>query len=159
MDMSLRCGQIIILEFKGPLFYGEYKFFCSALGKEWLRITHDSKNPLVIGEGGVDAGETTGQKRNLGICSCVGAMMQYAGPRGRKEPYVALVSNLSLNPDKKSYANLEHLFHSLTQSPFKEIMQDKERTKIEITMIMQQVTYHSNFSMGRLKRWLQSTHI
>ena len=102
------------------------KDFCSALGKEWLRITHDCKNPLVIGEGGVDAGETTGQKRNLGICSCVGAMMQYAGPRGTKEPYVAFVSNLSLNPDKNSYANLEHLFHSLTQSPFKEIMQDKE---------------------------------
>ena len=85
------------------------KDFCSALGKEWLRITHDSKNPLVIGEGGVDARETTGQKRNLGICSCVGAMMQYAGPRGTKEPYVAFVSNLSLNPDKNSYANLEHL--------------------------------------------------
>ena len=48
-----------------------------ALGKEWVRLIHDAKNPLVIGLGGTDGAMTTEQKRRLGIVSCVGAMAEY----------------------------------------------------------------------------------
>ena len=76
--------------------------FCSVLGKEWVRIIHDSKNPLVIGHGGVHGAETAVQKRNLAICACVGTLIEYADPDGGKPPATAIVSNLSLNKDKNS---------------------------------------------------------
>ena len=76
-----------------------------------MRLTHDSKNPLVIGKGG--PGEMTEeQKRNLGICSCVGTMLEYSISRGEVEKL--FVANLSLNTDKTAYATLQHLNNSLS---------------------------------------------
>ena len=70
--------------------------FNKALGPEWLRITNDAKNPLVIGKGGLEeGGMSTAQKRNLGICSCVGTMVEFSDPKGGKAPKRAYVSNLS----------------------------------------------------------------
>ena len=53
------------------------KDFNKVLGPEWVRITNDAKNPLVIGLGGM---ESTAQKRSLGICSCVGTMVELVIP-------------------------------------------------------------------------------
>ena len=97
-----------------------------------MRITHDSKNPLVIGLGRPGA-MTTEQKRDLGICACVGTMIEYADPnREKKEACRAYVANLSLNTDKSSYANLQHLLHSLKQAPLSNILESKEILKVEI---------------------------
>ena len=76
--------------------------------------------------------ETDDQKRNLGICSCVGTMIEYWDEKRRnfKKASRAYVANLSLNTDKTSYATLQHLLHSLRQSPIREILQ--KRSKVEI---------------------------
>ena len=42
------------------------KDFHKGLGSEWVRLTHDAKNPLVIGLGGTEGIMTTEQKRNVG---------------------------------------------------------------------------------------------
>ena len=95
-----------------------------------MRLTHDSKNPLVIGKGG--PGEMTEeQKRNLGICSCVGTIFEYSISRGEVEKL--FVANLSLNTDKTAYATLQHLYNSLSQSPMKEIIENQKFTKLEVT--------------------------
>ena len=108
------------------------KDFAKTLGPEWLRFTHDSKNPLVIGLGGPGI-MTIDQKRDLGISACVGTMVEYKSPiDGVKKASSAYVANLSLNTDKTSYATLEHFFHSLTQSPIRELIESKKYIKIEI---------------------------
>ena len=76
---------------------------------------------------------STNQKRHLGICSCVGTMVEFSDPKGGKASKKAFVSNLSRNTDKTAYAALQHLIHSLTKSPIKEILQDKSKTMIDIT--------------------------
>ena len=103
------------------------------LGSDWTRITHDAKNPLVIGLGGIDGGMTGDQKRHLGISTCVGTMLEYGNPEGGAECKKAFVINLSKNVDKNSYATLQHLWHSIQQSPIKEILSDTRRTKLEVT--------------------------
>ena len=121
--------------------------FNKVFGPEWLRITNDAKNPLVIGRGGLEEmGMSTAQKRSLGICSCVGTMVEYSDPKGGKAPKRAYVSNLSRNTDKSSYAALEHLIHSLHQSPIKELLEDKSKTKVEIS--------HDNASNYKSKEFL-----
>ena len=70
------------------------------LGSDWTRITHDAKNPLVIGLGGIDGGMTGDQKRHLGISSCVGTMLEYTDPNGGEDCKKAFVINLSRNPQK-----------------------------------------------------------
>ena len=109
------------------------KDFCSVLGKKWLRITNDAKNPLVIGKGAEDGRQNGEQIRKLCTCCCVGTMVQSADPNGGKQPFACFVANLSSNPDKNSYATLEHLFHSLEQSPIEEMITDKRSTKLEVT--------------------------
>ena len=110
------------------------KDFNKALGPQWIRITNDAKNPLVIGKGGLErGGMSTAQKRSLGICSCVGTMVEFSDPNGGKAPKAVYVSNLSRNKDKSSYSVLEHLIHSMHQSPIKEIMEDKSKTMVEIS--------------------------
>ena len=109
------------------------KDFNKALGPQWIRITHDAKNPLVIGLGGLEeGGMSTAQKRNLGICSCVGTMVEFSDPNGGKVPKNVFVSNLSRNTDKSTYSVLEHLIHSLHRSPIKELLEDKTKTMVEI---------------------------
>ena len=75
---------------------------------------------------------TTEQKRRLGIVSCVGAMAECADIIGGKKAMKAVVANLSINTDKKAGATLQHLMHSLKQSPLKEIFEDKMNTKVEV---------------------------
>ena len=108
------------------------KNFRKALGREWVQITHDAKNPLVIGDGGVNSAMTTQQKRHRGICGRVGTMAEYCDPLG-DQCRKAFVINLSRNTDKNTNANLQHLWHSLKQSPIKEILSDKKHTKIAVT--------------------------
>ena len=107
--------------------------FNGALGKNWIRLIHDSKNPLVIGLGGEHGQMTTEQKRLLGTCSCVGTMIQYSDPHGGKPALKRFVSNLSLNTDKNAYATLQHLYHSLEQSPIKEIISNTAYTHLEVS--------------------------
>ena len=103
-----------------------------ALGKDWVRLTHDAKNPLVIGLGGRDGAMTTEQKRRLGICACVGLLAEFADPDGGKKARKAVVANLSTNTDKTSYATLQHFFWSVKQSPIKEILEDPAHTRVEV---------------------------
>ena len=99
------------------------KSFDKILGRDWVRITNDAKNPLVIGLGGEDGAMSTNQKRQLGICACVGTMVEFSDPKGSGEARRAFVANLSLNTDKNSRATLDHLYRSLKQSPIKEIFE------------------------------------
>ena len=76
---------------------------------------------------------TTNQKRNLSICTCVGLMTEYYDEtKLTTKPKKAFATNLSPNPDKSSYASLQHLFQSMQQSPIKEILQNRRHTKLEI---------------------------
>ena len=110
------------------------KDFHKGLGSEWVRLTHDAKNPLVIGLGGTDGKMTTEQKRLLGMCACVGLMAEYFDVTGStKGPKKVFTSNLSLNTDKTANATLQHFWHSLNQSPIKEILLDPRHTKLEIS--------------------------
>lgn len=86
----------------------------------------------MIGEGGIGGAMTTKQKRHLGICGCVGTMVEYCDPVGDK-CRKAFVVNLSRNTDKNANACLQHLWHSLLQSPIKEILSDKKHTKVAVT--------------------------
>ena len=108
------------------------KSFDKILGRDWVRITNDAKNPLVIGLGGEDGTMSTNQKRQLGICACVGTMVEFSDPKGSGEARRAFVANLSLNTDKNSRATLDHLYRSLNQSPIKEILENPRHTKVEI---------------------------
>ena len=76
--------------------------FDKVLGRDWIRITNDAKNPLVIGKGGIDSAMTTDQKRELGICTCVGTMIEFSDPGGSGKARRAYATNLSLNTDKGS---------------------------------------------------------
>ena len=90
--------------------------FVRTLGGDCVRVTHDSKNPLVIGMGGPGGRSTTQQKRVLGICACVGTMVEYADENKENDQACrAYAMNLSLNKDKSSYSNLQHLYNSLEQ--------------------------------------------
>ena len=141
------------------------KNFPKALGKNWVRLTHDAKNPLVIGKGGPGT-MTTRQKRNLGICSCVGTMVEYADPDGGKKPKRAFAANLSLNTDKTSYATLQHLYESCKQPAIKKVLEDKKYTMLEVTFdnarnyISQEFIYgctktmFQKFPHFRLIRWV-----
>ena len=104
--------------------------FNEVLGPKWIRLTHDSKNPLVIGLGGEQGYMTSSQKRELGICNCVGLMAEVSNTNGGIKAKKLFVSNLSRNTDKGSNALLEHLFHSCSQSPIREMIERK--TKLEI---------------------------
>ena len=75
---------------------------------------------------------TNQQKRQLGICACVGTMIEYCDSK-ESEAKRAFVANISKNTDKTSYSTLEHLYHSLEQSPLKEIMENKNHTHVEMT--------------------------
>ena len=80
-----------------------YSDFAKTLGRDCVRVTHDSKNPLVIGLGDAESAITTQQKRVLGICACVGTMVEYADDnRENKAPCRAYAVNLSSNTDKTS---------------------------------------------------------
>ena len=141
------------------------KNFPKTLGKNWVRLTHDAKNPLVIGKGGPGV-MTTRQKRNLGICSCVGTMVEYADPDGGKKAKRAFAANLSLNTDKTSYATLQHLYESCKQPAIKKVLEDKKHTRLEVTFdnarnyISQEFVYgctktmFKKFPHLRLIRWV-----
>ena len=103
------------------------------LGSDWTRITHNAKNPLVIGLGGIDGGMTGDQKRHLRIFGCVGTMCEYTDPKGGEDCKKAFVMMLSRNPDKNYLATLQHLWYSIQQSPIKKILIDRRRTKLEVT--------------------------
>ena len=104
------------------------------LGKNCVRITHDAKNPLVIGLGGPDGIMTSQQKRNLGIAGCIGTMVEYAdADENVKKARRAFVITLSSNTDKNSYATLANLFYALKKSPIKEVLSDKKITQLEVT--------------------------
>ena len=97
--------------------------FVNTLGGDCVRVTHDSKNPLVIGLGGPEGVMTKQQKRKRGICACVGTMVEYADEnKGNEKACRAFAMNLSLNKDKTSYATLEHLYNSLSQPHIKKII-------------------------------------
>ena len=88
------------------------------LGNNCVRITHDAKNPLVIGLGGPGGVMTTQQKRVLGIAACIGTMVEYADDDlNIKEPRRAFVITLSENTDKTSHAKLKNLLFALKKSP------------------------------------------
>ena len=87
---------------------------------------------MVIGLGGPGI-ETTKQKRKLGICSFVGLVGVYADPNGGDKSKKAFASNLSRNADKTSYSALQHFYDSCEQTPVKEILEDPQHTKLEIT--------------------------
>ena len=97
--------------------------FVRTLGGDCVRVTHDSKNPLIIGLGGPGGVQTTQQKRVLGICACVGTMVEYADEnKENTQACRAYAMNLSLNKDKTSYATLQHLYNSLKQPHIKKII-------------------------------------
>ena len=79
--------------------------FVDTLGGDCVRVTHDSKNPLVIGLGGPGGVITTQKKRKLGICACVGTMLEYADENKENEKVCrAYAMNVSLKKDESSYA-------------------------------------------------------
>ena len=76
----------------------------------------------------------TQQKRELGICACVGAMVEYADDNeDNKEAYRAYTVNLSTNTDKTSNTTLEHLYASLKQLQIHKIISNRNVTKLEMT--------------------------
>ena len=110
------------------------KDFKKVLGSNCVRITHDAKNPLVIGLGGPDGMMTTQQKRMLGIAGCIGTMVEFADDdENIKEARRAFTVTLSSNTDKTSHATLQNLFFALKKSPIKEILSNKKITQLEVT--------------------------
>ena len=133
------------------------KDFRKILGKNCVRITHDAKNPLVIGKGGPGEIETNQQKRVRGICGCYGTMAEYAHDNEEiKTPCRAFNVTLTANKDKSSNALLQNLFHSLGRSPIKDILSSNRITQLEVCTdnarpyISRQFLYGATKTMSRM---------